>query len=81
MITLIMQLSVFVGYFGVPYLINPPEGLWFWRLSGSAPQTFQLLGFGLICMGFIAAFGTMAWFGIGKSVWSDHRKYNHSRTL
>lgn len=66
-VTSIMQLGVFVGYFSFPYLFNPPEWSCFWRLSGSAPQALQLLGFGLICMGFIAAFGTMAWFGMGKA--------------
>ena len=66
-VTSIMQLSVFVGYFSFPYLFNPPEWVWFWNLSGSAPQALQLLGFGLICMGFFAAFGAMAWFGMGKA--------------
>ncbi|MBW1820922.1 MAG: hypothetical protein JRI92_04015 [Deltaproteobacteria bacterium] len=66
-VTSITQLSVFVVYFGFPYLFNPPEWAWFWRQSGSAPQALQLLGFGLICGGIITAFGTMAWFGMGKA--------------
>lgn len=67
LIASIMQLSIFMGYFGFPYLFNPPGWPWFWRLSGSAPQAIQLFGFGLVCMGIIVAFGTMAWFGIGKA--------------
>lgn len=56
-----------MGYFGFPYLLNPPEWPWFWRLRGSAPQAIQLFDFGLVCMGIIVAFGTMAWNGIGKA--------------
>lgn len=66
-ITSMLQLSVFMGFFSFPYLFNPPEWGWFWKLSGSAPRSLQLLGFGLICAGFITAFGIMAWFGMGKA--------------
>ena len=63
----VLQLLVFCGYFFFPYLFNPPEWVWFWRLSGSWTRYGQLIGFVLICLGFLAAFGTMAWFGIGKA--------------
>ena len=63
----VLQLSVFAAYFCFPYLYNPPEWAWFWRLCGPTPQSLQLLGLGLICLGIIAALGTMAWFGIGKA--------------
>lgn len=63
----ILQLLVFLGYFTFPYLFNPPEWAWFWRVSDSESRGWQLIGLVLICAGFIVAFGTMAWFGIGKA--------------
>jgi protein-S-isoprenylcysteine O-methyltransferase Ste14 len=63
----LLQLSVFGGFFAFPYLFNPPEWPWFWRLSGPTPQALQVVGLGLICLGFIIAFGTMAWFGIERA--------------
>jgi len=63
----ILQLLVFCGYFFFPYLFNPPEWVWFWRLSSSGTRYGQLLGLVIICIGFLVAFGTMAWFGIGKA--------------
>ncbi len=63
----ILQLLVFCGYFFFPYLFNPPEWVYFWRLSSSETRYGQLIGFVIICLGFLVAFGTMAWFGIGKA--------------
>ena len=63
----ILQQCVFGAYFSFPYLFNPVDWPWFWRLSGSVLAVFYWSGFGLMCLGFIIAFGTMAWFGIGKA--------------
>jgi len=63
----LLQLLVFCGYFFFPYLFNPPEWVWFWKLSNSEPRNVQLIGFVIICLGLLVAFGTMAWFGIGKA--------------
>ena len=63
----ILQLLVFCGYFFFPYLFNPPEWTYFWRLSGSGTRYGQLIGLVIICIGFLVAFGTMVWFGIGKA--------------
>jgi protein-S-isoprenylcysteine O-methyltransferase Ste14 len=63
----ILQLLVFCGYFFFPYLFNPPNWVYFWRLSGSWTRYGHLIGFVIICLGFLVAFGTMAWFGIGKA--------------
>lgn len=63
----VLQLLVFCGYFIFPYFFNPPEWVYFWRLSGSWIRYGQLIGFVIICLGFLAVFGTMAWFGIGKA--------------
>ena len=65
--TSILQLLVFCGYFTFPYLFNPPEWPYFWRLDGSGTRYGQLIGLVIICLGFLVAFGTMAWFGIGKA--------------
>ena len=62
-----LQLIVFAGFFSFPYLFNPPEWAWFWVESTSSSQGFHLAGLVLIGIGFITAFGTMAWFGIKRA--------------
>jgi protein-S-isoprenylcysteine O-methyltransferase Ste14 len=62
-----LQLLVFGAYFTFPYLFNPPEWPWFWMLSGSSPRAWQIGGLILICLGFVVAFGTMAWFGLNRA--------------
>jgi len=52
---------------GFPYLFNPPEWPWFWRLYGTTSIQLRLLGLSLILLGFILAFGTMAWFGLRRA--------------
>jgi protein-S-isoprenylcysteine O-methyltransferase Ste14 len=63
----VAQLLVFFALMCFPYLFNPPEWPWFWRLPGSASLAIQRIGIGLICFGFIVSFGTMGWFGMGKA--------------
>jgi protein-S-isoprenylcysteine O-methyltransferase Ste14 len=62
-----LQLLVFVGYFMFPYQFNPPEWTWFWMASTSSSKGLHLLGLVIICLGFLVAFGTMAWFGIRRA--------------
>jgi protein-S-isoprenylcysteine O-methyltransferase Ste14 len=62
-----LQLLVFGTYFAFPYLFNPPEWPWFWMLTGSSTQAWQIAGLALICIGFVVAFGTMAWFGMRRA--------------
>lgn len=62
-----MQLLAFAALFSFPYLFLPPSWPWFWRLPGTASHAVQSLGAVLISLGFLTAFGTMAWFGIGKA--------------
>ncbi len=63
----ILQLLVFLAYFFFPYLYNPAEWAYFWLIDDPATRAYQLIGLILICLGFIVAFGTMAWFGLGKA--------------
>jgi protein-S-isoprenylcysteine O-methyltransferase Ste14 len=63
----ILQLLVFVAYFGFPYLFNPPEWPWFWRAGGAADLIWQFAGTGLIIVGLAVAFGTMGWFGLKRA--------------
>ena len=65
--TSLLQVSVFAGLFSFPYLYNPPEWPWFWRLQGSEGLTPRIAGLVLICIGFVIAFGTMVWFGLGTA--------------
>jgi protein-S-isoprenylcysteine O-methyltransferase Ste14 len=62
-----LQLLVFLCYFCFPYTFAPPAWPWFWRIEGSAPAWLQIIGFVLISLGFMIAFGTMAWFGLGRA--------------
>jgi protein-S-isoprenylcysteine O-methyltransferase Ste14 len=62
-----LQLLVFAGFFGFPYLYNPPEWALFWMVSPSSSQGLYLAGLLFVCVGFLVAFGTMAWFGIGRA--------------
>jgi protein-S-isoprenylcysteine O-methyltransferase Ste14 len=64
LIVSVMQLLVFLAYFGFPYLFNPPYWPWFWRAGDASDRIWQFAGTGLIIVGFAIAFGTMAWFGI-----------------
>jgi len=62
-----LQLIVFISFFSFPYQFNPPEWIWFWMVSASSSKGLHLAGLLLICIGFVGAFGTMAWFGIGRA--------------
>lgn len=63
----ILQLLVFCGFFFFPYLYNPPEWACFWKWRSDEINFGQWVGFVVICLGFLVAFGTMTWFGIGKA--------------
>jgi protein-S-isoprenylcysteine O-methyltransferase Ste14 len=63
-----LQLLVFLCYFCFPYLFAPPTWPWFWRIEGPAPTWLQLIGLVLISLGFMIAFGTMAWFGLRRAL-------------
>ena len=62
-----LQLIVFLGFFCFPYLFNPPEWAWFWRTGSASSPGLHFAGLLLICIGFVVAFGTMAWFGIQRA--------------
>jgi protein-S-isoprenylcysteine O-methyltransferase Ste14 len=62
----LLQLLIFAGLMCLPYLFNPPEWANFWEL-GENPSWNAYLGLLLIILGFIVAFGTMAWFGLGRA--------------
>jgi len=63
----ILQLLVFAAYMAFPFLFNPPEWLWFWRVPESRNHTLFLGGLVVTCLGFVVAFGTMGWFGLRKA--------------
>jgi protein-S-isoprenylcysteine O-methyltransferase Ste14 len=66
-ITSSLQLLVFAGLMGFPYLFNPPEWAWFYLLVGPTSLQLQILGLVIILLGFVVAFGTMAWFGMRRA--------------
>ena len=65
-ISSLLQLLVFTGVLCFPYLFNPPRWAYFWELEEPANYPLAVLGFVLIITGFVVAFGTMAWFGLGR---------------
>jgi len=62
-----LQFTVFIGIFSFPYLFNPPEWIYFWVAGATSSQGLYIAGLLVICTGFIVAFGTMIWFGIGRA--------------
>ena len=52
---------------GFPSLYNPPEWASFWQLGAPTAPALQVLGMVVILAGFLAAFGTMAWFGFWRA--------------
>lgn len=62
-----LELLVFAGLMGFPYLYSPPDWPWFWKLSSSSGFLLGITGFFLIVLGFALAFGTMGWFGLGRA--------------
>lgn len=62
-----MQLLLFIMFFSFPYLFNPPEWALFWKAKDPSSQRLFIVGLLLICSGFMVAFGTMAWFGLGRA--------------
>jgi protein-S-isoprenylcysteine O-methyltransferase Ste14 len=62
----LLQLLIFMGLMCLPYLFYPPEWANFWQL-GEDPSWNAYLGLLLVLLGFVIAFGTMAWFGLGRA--------------
>jgi protein-S-isoprenylcysteine O-methyltransferase Ste14 len=62
-----LQLLAFAALMSFPYLFNPPEWASFWLLAGPTSREQQLVGLVIILLGFVAAFGTMAWFGMRRA--------------
>ena len=62
-----LQLLVFTGVMGSPYLFNPLEWPWFWQSGTQASSQLRILGTVIIVTGFVIAFGTMGWFGLRRA--------------
>ena len=62
-----LQFMVFLGVIAFPFLYNPKQWQWFWILDTPAGRPWATAGFVVIALGFIVAFGTMAWFGLRRA--------------
>ena len=77
----ILQLLVFCGYFFFPYLFNPPEWVWFWRLSSSWTTPWSI---DRLC-------DHMSWFFSGlrnngvvrhrESIWAERQWIDKTRAI
>jgi protein-S-isoprenylcysteine O-methyltransferase Ste14 len=63
----LLQLLILAGVMAFPTLFNPPEWSKFWILEGPGGILVRGTGLLLILLGFVAAFGAMFWFGIGRA--------------
>lgn len=63
----LLQLVVFAGLVCFPYLYNPPNWPSFWNQVVTLGSWYVYLGFGLLILGFVVAFGTMYWFGMRRA--------------
>jgi protein-S-isoprenylcysteine O-methyltransferase Ste14 len=73
-----LQLVIFAGIFSFPYIFNPPEWALPWRLEGPTCLLVQISGLAIIILGFIIAFGTMAWFGLGRAFSLEQKGLTHT---
>lgn len=73
----LLQLLIFIGLMSLPYLFYPPEWANFWDF-GDNPTWNIHLGFFLIVLGFVVAFGTMVWFGMGRAFGRQRAELIHS---
>lgn len=62
----LLQLLIFVGFMGLPYLYSSPDWPRFWDF-GDRPTWNAYAGFILIMLGFLLSFGTMVWFGLRRA--------------
>jgi protein-S-isoprenylcysteine O-methyltransferase Ste14 len=63
----LLQLGIFAAFFCFPYLFNPPEWPWFWKIDRTSASGYAVPGLLLILLGFIVTFGTMFWFGVRRA--------------
>jgi protein-S-isoprenylcysteine O-methyltransferase Ste14 len=66
-----LQLIAFAGLMSFPYLFNPPEWALFWLPAGPTSLQQHIAGLVIVILGFIVAFGTMAWFGMRRAFGLD----------
>ena len=63
----LLQLLIFAALMYFPCLYNPLEWPWFWKIDISSDPDYVIVGFILIILGFVIAFGTMFWFGLRRA--------------
>ncbi len=62
-----LQFLVILGVIAFPFIYNPKQWQGFWILDTPAGRAWATAGFVVILLGFIVAFGTMAWFGLSRA--------------
>ncbi len=63
----LLELFVWSLYMAFPYLFNPPHWVSFWSSAVPAAPMMRRIGVFCIVAGFVAAFGTMFWFGVRRA--------------
>ncbi|NLI48756.1 MAG: hypothetical protein GX414_16765 [Acidobacteria bacterium] len=62
-----LQFLVILGVIAFPFLYNPTQWQGFWILETPAGRPLATAGVVVIVLGFIVAFGTLAWFGLRRA--------------
>ncbi len=63
----LLELVVWSLYMSFPCLYNPPQWVWFWSDRAPVSEPVRIAGVASIAIGFVAAFGTMFWFGLRRA--------------
>jgi protein-S-isoprenylcysteine O-methyltransferase Ste14 len=63
----ILELVLCLAYAAVPYIYNPPCWPWVWACTPWATGAWTAVGYVLIAVGALIAFGSMIWLGLRRS--------------
>jgi len=63
----VLELMVWLAYAAIPYIYNPPCWPFVWSCQPWVPAAAAGTLYGLVALGALIGFGSMAWLGLGHS--------------